>query len=69
VGLDALAGARPLDLDALSRAVTAHDLARERDVVLARLRRQGVQCLEGPPAGISSQLINRYLDVKRRERV
>jgi uncharacterized protein (DUF58 family) len=69
VGLDALADVRPVDLDALNRAVTAHDLARERDVVLARLRRQGVHCLEGPPSGVSSQLINRYLDVKRRELV
>jgi uncharacterized protein (DUF58 family) len=69
VALDALAAARPVDLDAMSRAVTAHDLARERDVVLARLRRRGVQCLEGAPAAISSQLINRYLDVKRREMV
>jgi uncharacterized protein (DUF58 family) len=65
--LAALAGAEPRNLDALSRALTAHDLVREREVVLSRLRRQGVHCIDGPPASISTQLINRYLEVKRRE--
>jgi len=37
--------------------------------VLGRLRRQGVHCLDAPPAAVSSRLINHYLDVKRRELV
>jgi uncharacterized protein (DUF58 family) len=69
VAVEALAGAPPRDLDDLNRAVTAQDLLREREVVLSRLRRQGVHCIEGPPAAISTHLINRYLDVKRRELV
>ena len=69
VAVEALAGAPPGNLDDLNRAVTAHDLLRERDVVLSRLRRRGVHCIEGPPAAISTHLINRYLDVKRRELV
>jgi uncharacterized protein (DUF58 family) len=69
VAADALAAAEPRDLQVLSRAVTAHDLVRERDVVLSRLRREGVHCLDGPPAAISTRLINHYLDVKRREMV
>jgi uncharacterized protein (DUF58 family) len=69
LAIDGLIAAEPRDLDVLSRAVTAHDLARERDVVIGRLRRHGVHCLDGPPSAISTQLINRYLDVKRRELV
>jgi uncharacterized protein (DUF58 family) len=69
VGVEALAARAPRDLDDLNRAVTAHDLLREREVVLSRLRRQGVHCIDGPPGTISTQLINRYLDLKRRERV
>jgi uncharacterized protein (DUF58 family) len=69
VDVDAQAAAPPRDLDALNRAMAAHDLARDRDVVLGRLRRQGVHCLDTPPAAVSSRLINHYLDVKRRELV
>jgi uncharacterized protein (DUF58 family) len=69
VATDALAAADPRDVPSLSRAVVAHDLVRERDVVLSRLRRRGVHCLDGPPATISTRLINHYLDVKRREMV
>jgi len=67
VAIAALAAAEPRDLETLNRAVTAHEMVREREVVLSRLRRHGVHCIDGPPASISTQLINRYLDVKRRE--
>jgi uncharacterized protein (DUF58 family) len=69
VNVDALVAAPPRDLDTLNRAMSAHDLVRDRDVVLGRLRRQGVHCLDAPPAAVSSRLINHYLDVKRRELV
>ena len=49
------------------RSVVAADLVRERERVLARLRRMGVHCVDAAPGQISSQLLNRYLDVKRRE--
>lgn len=68
-GVDRLAAAEPAGLDALNRAMTAHDLLREREAVLSRLRRQGVQCIDCPPGAVSTRLINRYLDVKRRELV
>ncbi len=67
--IDALAGAEPRSLDDLNRAMTAHDLVQERDIVLGRLRRHGVHCLDAPPAVVSSRLINLYLDAKRRELV
>ena len=69
VALDALAAQEPRDLDQLNRAVTAGDLAREREVVLSRLRRRGVLCVDGAPGAISAGLVNRYLDLKRREMV
>ena len=67
LALDALSAAEPRDLDQLNRTMTAHDLSREREVVLSRLRRQGVQCIDGAPGTISTQLVNKYLDMKRRE--
>jgi uncharacterized protein (DUF58 family) len=47
----------------------ASDFVRERERVIARLRRFGVLCLDSAPAQVSSRLVNRYLDVKRRELV
>ena len=35
--------------------------------VLRRLRRLGIHCLDAPPAAISTALLNRYLEIKRRE--
>jgi uncharacterized protein (DUF58 family) len=59
----------PQDLTGLNRAMVARDLQREREVVLLRLRRLGALCIEAPPGGLSTRLINRYLDIKRRELV
>jgi len=69
VGLDALLQAPPSGLRDLHRAVSAHDLVRERDVVLGRLRRQGIHCVDAAPAEVSTRLINSYLDAKRREMI
>jgi uncharacterized protein (DUF58 family) len=65
--LDAAAFARPRRLGDVYRSVVASDFVRERERVLARLRRMGVQCLDASPGQVSSTLVNRYLDVKRRE--
>lgn len=67
--LDAVARAEPVDLDRLNRAMTAHDLVREREAVLHRLRRAGVHCIDAPPRQVEARLINRYLEIKRRELV
>ena len=68
-GLDELAERRPASLADLHRAVVAQDLARERDLVLRRLRRLGVHTIDAPPSAVSVHLLNRYLDIKRRELV
>ena len=65
--LETRALARPRSLGALHQAVVAGDFARERHVVLERLRRAGAHCIDAAPAGFSMALVNRYLDIKRRE--
>ncbi|MBP9207712.1 MAG: DUF58 domain-containing protein [Kofleriaceae bacterium] len=65
--LEARALARPSSLLVMQQAVVAADFARERAVVLERLRRVGAYCLDASPATFSMALVNRYLDLKRRE--
>jgi uncharacterized protein (DUF58 family) len=67
--LGELAGGEPRSLLDLHRAVVAADVERERDVVLARLRRLGVSIVDAAPAGFAPQLVQRYLEIKRRELV
>jgi len=67
--LDALVDADPATPDDVSRAVIAHGLLKQRENVMVQLRRLGVQILQPRAAEIGPTLINRYLDVKRRELV
>ncbi len=57
----------PRTLTALQQTVVADDFSRERQVVIERLRRAGVHCVDAPPSQFSVQVLNRYLDIKRRE--
>ncbi len=66
-GIAALAAAAPAQLPAMARAVVASDLLREREVVLRRLSRLGIHTLDIAPGELSTALLNRYLDIKRRE--
>jgi uncharacterized protein (DUF58 family) len=59
----------PADADDVSRAVVAQTLLRERELVVARLRRLGVEIVEGPAERIGPALLARYLDLKRRDRL
>ena len=65
--LESRALAPPRSVDTLHTAVVAGDFAREREIVLERLRRTGAHCLDATPKGFSMALVNRYLDIKRRE--
>jgi uncharacterized protein (DUF58 family) len=51
----------------LHEAVVANDFIRERSVVLERLRQAGCHCIDTTPDKFSMTILNRYLDVKRRE--
>ena len=67
--VDTLATAAPATIRALARSVVAGDLVREREIVLRKLRRLGIDCLDTAPHRLSTGLVNRYLDIKRRERI
>jgi uncharacterized protein (DUF58 family) len=61
-----LQAAEPDTLDALATAVAADTLARQRALVLLRLRQLGIDVIEAPWNAIGYRLIDRYLDVKRK---
>ncbi|MDQ3337709.1 MAG: DUF58 domain-containing protein [Myxococcota bacterium] len=65
--LETRALARPRTLGTLHEAVVAGDFARERSIVLERLKRAGAHCIDTTPDQFSMALVNRYLDIKRRE--
>ena len=65
--LASLAAVEPRSLSDLHRSVVATDFARERGVVIERLKRRGVHCVDATPEAVSMHLLNRYLDIKRRE--
>jgi uncharacterized protein (DUF58 family) len=67
--LGELAAAAPETVAALATAVTADTLARQRALVLQRLRRLGVDVIEAPWNAITYALIDRYLQVKRAEAI
>jgi uncharacterized protein (DUF58 family) len=65
--LEALLRAEPESPDDVSRAVIAHTLLKEREVVIGRLRRLGVQVLDAPADRLGPALLNAYLELKRKE--
>lgn len=67
--LETLARAAPRTPEDVSRAVTADTLLKEREVVVARLRRLGAEVVDAPVNQIGPALINSYLDLKRRDRL
>lgn len=65
--LQGLVDAEPATPEDVSRAVIADALLKEREVVIARLKRLGAQIVDAPVDRIGPELISRYLDLKRRE--
>ena len=62
-----LTEADPASIDAMARATVAGDFVRERAVVMERLTRLGVHCLDVGHDAVNTEMINRYLLIKRRE--
>ena len=50
----------------IARAVLAAGFLRERRIVLERLERLGIHCLDVPAAQLTTALLNRYLLIKQR---
>ena len=65
--LETLAEAEPAEAEDVSRAVVAGALLREREVVINRLRRMGVHVVDAPVERMGPELLNAYLDLKRRD--
>ncbi|OZA92631.1 MAG: hypothetical protein B7X57_07600 [Erythrobacter sp. 34-65-8] len=61
-----LQSAEPETVGDIAIAVTADTLARQRALVLQRLRALGVDVLEAPYQQIGYRLIDRYLEIKRK---
>ena len=65
-GLQSLADAPLRGFDDVARTVIADTFLRDRAVVVQKLRRLGVHCIEAPDATLGAALIDRYLTIKRR---
>ena len=58
--------ASPEDASEMYRYTAALEIVQRRDLLLRRLRQQGVLTLEVDPTRLSTALVNRYLEVKER---
>jgi uncharacterized protein (DUF58 family) len=67
--LGAVADGAPRSVEDLHRAVVADEIRHERRLVLERIRRAGAQVLDTEVGALEPGLIQRYLQVKRRELV
>ncbi len=66
-GLEEVVTKEPHSVVDMTHAVVAADIANERKVVIERLRRLGVLCLEASTESMGIELVNQYLKVKRLE--
>jgi len=64
-----LSGREPETLTDIAVSVTADTLARQRALVLERLRQLGVDVIEAPHEAITYRLIDRYFAIKRAEAI
>ena len=64
--LNELAQQSPNNIDDVSRAVIAQSLLSERDIVLAKLRRMGVDVIDADPDTLNTEIVNHYLMLKQR---
>ncbi|MFY9345130.1 MAG: DUF58 domain-containing protein, partial [Planctomycetota bacterium] len=64
-----LAAAAPATVDDVHRAVVAEEIHRERLLVLERIRAAGAMVLDTEVEQLDAGLIERYLQIKRRELV
>tara|TARA_R100001086_G_scaffold82926_1_gene40612 strand:+ start:205 stop:1422 length:1218 start_codon:yes stop_codon:yes gene_type:complete len=67
--LEALMSSPPQTPEDVTRAVVAAELLKERDIVLSRLTRMGAQIVDTRADDLNLDLLNRYLDIKRRDQL
>ncbi|MCI4646214.1 MAG: DUF58 domain-containing protein [Hyphomonadaceae bacterium] len=67
--LASLAEVYPAEPSDVARAVIADTLLQERELVFLKLQRLGAQVIEARPEHFGSDLISRYIEIKRREMI
>ncbi|WP_299194347.1 DUF58 domain-containing protein [uncultured Erythrobacter sp.] len=67
--LETFIDSEPDDIATIARSVTADTLQHQRQIVLQRLRRMGVDVIEAPYSQIGYQLIDRYFLIKGSEAI
>lgn len=67
--LESLLEGKPQTSDDVSEAVIAHQLLRERTIVLARLKRMGAHIVSAPVDRLGPELVRAYDLLRRQERV
>ncbi|MEM7166576.1 MAG: DUF58 domain-containing protein [Planctomycetota bacterium] len=67
--LEEVAARKPADQTDLNLSVLAGDQIRDRERVLQRLKRLGIQCADTTPEQVSTELLNRYLQIRQREMI
>ena len=63
--LETLLDAEPRKSEDVARSVIAGNLLRERELVIARLKRLGAHVVEADHRRLGPELVQRYLDLKR----
>lgn len=64
--LNALGRREPANVAEMYEHAAAIEMIHRRELLLRRLRQQGVMALEIPPRGLATEIVNRYLDIKER---
>ncbi len=64
--VEAIANARPKNVEQMFRATAAQELTSRRELLLARLREQGALTLDLDPNELTAAVLNQYLKVKER---
>ncbi len=67
--VEAIAQARPRNVEQMFRAAAAQEMAGHRELLLARLHEQGALTLDLNPEVLTSSVLNQYLKVKERAMV
>jgi uncharacterized protein (DUF58 family) len=67
--IEAIAQARPKDVEQMFLATAAQEMAGRRELLLARLHEQGALTLDLTPEALTSSVLNQYLAIKERAMV
>ena len=67
--LESIMLGEPKQVNDVTRSVIAHTLITEKELVLNRLSRLGAEIINAPAGRVGPELLNRYLELKRRSRI